>query len=136
HLIRACGPWISIVSTSALFGWMHSANPAFSRISMLNTALFGAVFGYAYWQTLDLWLPLGMHFAWNFSLATIGANVSGLKIKLMGISVASAGSPLWSGGDYGPEGSLLTTLVLAAIGVLLWKAPLGRQRQGILSGRI
>jgi membrane protease YdiL (CAAX protease family) len=135
HLIRACGPAFSILSTSVLFGWMHSANPSFSRVSMVNTALFGLVFGYAYWKTLDLWLPLGMHFAWNVGLATIGANVSGLRIKLMGVSVVSAGPPLWSGGDYGPEASLLATLVLAAIAIFLWKAPLGRQGDGILAAR-
>ena len=133
HLVRAFGPWFSILSTSALFAWGHSANPAFSRVGLINTALFGIVFGYAFWRTRDLWLPLGMHFAWNFSLATIGANVSGLKIKLMGISMVATGSPLWSGGDYGPEASLATTVVLAATGVFLWKAPLERQERGLLA---
>lgn len=133
HLIRALGPWLSIGSTSILFAWGHSANPAFSRVGLVNTALFGVVFGYAYWRTLDLWLPLGMHFAWNFALATVGANVSGLKIKLMGITVVPVGSVLWSGGEYGPEASLVTTLVLVGTGVFLWKAPLLRQHQGILA---
>ena len=133
HLLRVFGPWFSIPSTSVLFAWGHSANPAFSRVGLINTALFGVVFGYAFWRTRDLWLPLGMHFAWNFSLATIGANVSGLKIKLMGISMMATGSPLWSGGDYGPEASLVTTLVPAATGVFLWKAPLGRQERGLLA---
>ena len=135
NLIRAFGPWFSILSTSILFGLGHDANPAFSRVAMVNTVLFGLVFGYGYWRTRDLWLPLGMHFAWNLTLAAAGANISGLKIKLLGLSVVSAGSPLWSGADYGPEGSLLTTFVLATAGVILWRAPLGRQDGGILAGR-
>jgi membrane protease YdiL (CAAX protease family) len=134
NLIRAFGPWFSVISTSVLFGLGHSANPAFSRVSLLNTALFGLLFGYAYWRTRDLWLPLGMHFAWNFTLAAIGANISGLKIRLMGLSVRSAGSCLWSGGDYGPEASLITTLVLTAVVIFLWKAPTARQEDGILAG--
>ncbi len=133
HLIRALGPWVSILLASVLFSLGHTANPAFSRVSFLNTALFGLVFSYAYWRTRDLWLPLGMHFSWNFALATIGANVSGLKIKLMGISLVETGPPLWSGGDYGPEASLLTTVALGGLGVLLWKLPLTAQRQGILA---
>ena len=133
HLIRAFGPWLTIPSTSALFAWGHAANPAFTRVGLINTALFGALFGYAYWRTRDLWLPLGLHFAWNFSLATIGANVSGLKIKLLGISMVSTGLPLWSGGDYGPEASLVTTFALVAMGVIIWKAPLVQQEQGILA---
>lgn len=132
HLIRAFGPWFSITSTSVLFAWGHSANPAFSRPGLINTALFGLVFGYAYWRTRDLWLPLGMHFSWNFALATIGANVSGLKIKLMGVSLVGTGPPLWSGGDYGPEASVLTTMVLGGLGVLIWKVRLTRQVRGIL----
>ncbi len=133
HLIRAFGPWVSILATSLLFGWAHTANPAFTRISMINTALFGMVFGYAYWRTRDLWLPIGMHWAWNFTLGVIGANVSGLRIKLLGISVVSTGPAAWSGGDYGPEASLLATVVLAGTAIFLWKVRLDRQLQGILS---
>ncbi len=133
HLIRAFGPWAPILSTSLLFGWAHTANPSFTRVGMVNTAMFGAVFGYAYWRTRDLWLPLGMHWAWNFSLATIGANVSGLKIKLLGVSVVSTGPALWSGGDYGPEASLLATFALVAVAAFLWKVRLDRQLHGILA---
>ena len=133
YLIRAFGPWVSILATSLLFGWAHTANPSFTRVSMINTAMFGVVFGYAYWRTRDLWLPLGMHWAWNFSLATIGANVSGLKIKLLGISVVSTGPALWSGGDYGPEASLLATFALVAVAAFLWRVRLDRQLQGILA---
>jgi membrane protease YdiL (CAAX protease family) len=133
YLIRAFGPWVSILATSLLFGWAHTANPSFTKVSMINTAMFGAVFGYAYWRTRDLWLPLGMHWAWNFSLATIGANVSGLKIKLLGISVVSTGPALWSGGDYGPEASLLATFALVAVAAFLWRVRLDRQLQGILA---
>jgi membrane protease YdiL (CAAX protease family) len=133
QVIRAAGPWFSILFAAFLFAWMHSANPAFSRIGMLNTTVFGLLFGYAYWRTRDLWLPLGMHFAWNFTLAIAGANVSGLKIKLMGISMVVTGPPAWSGGEYGPEASLITTMVLIGVGAFLWKAPLERQRRGLLA---
>ncbi len=135
HLIRAFGPRFSILVTSAIFAWAHAENPAASPLGMVNTGLFGAVFGYAYWRTRDLWLPLGMHFAWNFSLAGIGANVSGIKMKLTAVSVVAAGSPLFSGGAYGPEASLLTTGVLGIFLVFLWKRPQRRQELGILAER-
>ena len=38
---------------------------------------------------------------------------------------------LWSGGEYGPEASVLTTAVLIALGVFLWKAPIRRQHSPI-----
>jgi len=34
---------------------------------------------------------------------------------------------MWSGGDYGPEAGLLTTLVLFALFLYIWKAPIRRQ---------
>jgi membrane protease YdiL (CAAX protease family) len=132
QLLCGFGPWLTIGATSGLFAWAHTANPAASPAGMINTALFGLVFGYAYWRTQDLWLPLGMHFSWNFSLAAIGANVSGLKIKLLGVSVVPTGPPLWTGGDYGPEGSALTSVTLVVLFLLLWRLPLGRQEQGLL----
>jgi membrane protease YdiL (CAAX protease family) len=133
HVMRAFGPRLAIVSTSGLFAWSHVYNPAFSYVALFNTVLFGIVFGYAYWRTRDLWLPLGMHFAWNLTLATIGAQVSGLKIKLTALTVVAAGSPLWSGGAYGPEASLWATVALVAAMAFLWKAPLGRQTEGVLA---
>ena len=72
-----------------------------------------------------------MHFSWNFSLACIGSNVSGLKIRLMGASAVVNGPVLWTGGDYGPEASVLTSSVLVTAILLVWKLPLGRQRQGL-----
>ena len=132
QLLYAFGPWFTIVTTSILFASAHTANPAASPLGVVNTGLFGLVFGYAFWRTRDLWLPLGMHFSWNFSLACIGSNVSGLKIRLMGASVEASGPTVWTGGDYGPEGSALTVLVLILVLLLLWKLPLGRQPQGLV----
>jgi hypothetical protein len=34
---------------------------------------------------------------------------------------------LWSGGEYGPEASLLTSIVMIVLAVYIWKAPIRRQ---------
>ncbi len=132
QLLCAFGPWFTIVTTSILFAWAHTGNLSVSPLGLVNTGLFGLVFGYAFWRTRDLWLPLGMHFSWNFSLACIGSNVSGFKIRLMGAAVVASGPAAWTGGEYGPEGSALTALVLILVLLLLWKLPLGRQPHGIV----
>jgi len=41
RVTRSFGPWLAIVTTSMLFGLGHTANPAFSRVAMVNTILFG-----------------------------------------------------------------------------------------------
>jgi hypothetical protein len=74
-----------------------------------------------------LWLPIGLHFGWNFTLPLFGVNVSGLTIKLTGHEMEWSAGTLWSGGEYGPEGSVLTTMVLLALALYLWKAPIRSQ---------
>jgi hypothetical protein len=38
-----------------------------------------------------------------------------------------AAGEIWSGGEYGPEASVLTTGVLLAAAVYVWKSPIRRQ---------
>jgi hypothetical protein len=81
-----------------------------------------------------LWLPIGLHFGWNFTLPLLGANVSGLTMKLSGYEMQWSASPLWSGGEYGPEGSILIPVALLALALFLWKAPIRRQESRLLAG--
>ena len=95
--------------------------------SAVNTAGFGILFGYGYLRSRDLWLPIGLHFGWNFTLPLFGVNVSGLRMKVTGYEMAWNAGSLWSGGEYGPEASILTSAVLVVLFVYLWKAPIRRQ---------
>ncbi len=126
QLIRATSPWVAVAVTSLIFGLMHASNPDASAPGIANTGLFGALFGLALVRLRSWWTPFGMHFGWNATLATIGANVSGLRIKLAGLALTPNGPPLWTGGDYGPEGSLLTSFAVVAAGYIVWKLPAGR----------
>jgi len=127
QLIRATNPWFAVVGTSAVFGIMHGGNPDASPVGIANTVLFGVLFGFALVRHGSLWLPVGMHFGWNATLATIGANVSGLRIRLAGFELVPSGPAIWSGADYGPEASLLASFAVAAAGFVLWKIPPLRQ---------
>jgi hypothetical protein len=91
------------------------------------TAGFGVIFGYAWLRSRDLWLPIGLHFGWNFTLALFGANISGLRIRLTGYELSWTAGKLWSGGDYGPEASMLTLVILVPLFLFVWKAPVRRQ---------
>ena len=120
RLVEATGPGGAIALMSALFGAVHLANPNSSTIGLLNTMLIGIVFSLAYLRARTLWLPWGMHWAWNAVLgAGVGLPVSGLDMSV-GIR-GKAGGPWWlTGGAYGPEASLAATAaVLVALGVVL-----------------
>jgi membrane protease YdiL (CAAX protease family) len=79
--------------------------------------------GYAYIRSRDLWLPIGIHFAWNWALVVFGLNVSGFKMGVTGFVVRWRVSDLWSGGSYGPEASVLTCGIIVGLIVLLYRAP-------------
>jgi hypothetical protein len=135
QLMRATRPWAAVVVSSLLFGVVHATNPNSSRVAVLNTALFGILFGLVLVRHRSLWIPTGMHFGWNFSLACMGANLSGLTIRLTGMEIVPVGPAFWSGAEYGPEGSLLATLAVVGAAVLLWYVPLRRNGEQVLWDR-
>lgn len=126
-LMAAAGPFAAIFPVGALFALMHTGNPSATWFGIANTAGFGILFGYAYYRTRDLWLPIGLHFGWNLTLPLFGVNVSGLKIGMTGHEMVWKAGALWSGGEYGPEASILTTAALVLLWVYVGRAPIGRQ---------
>jgi membrane protease YdiL (CAAX protease family) len=114
-LIRGMGPVATILPTSLIFGLMHAFNPGASTLGIVNTVAWGILLGYAVWRTGALWLPIGLHFGWNVALPLLGSNLSGLTMGVTGYTLEWNVGVLWSGGGYGVEGSLLTTLVVVAL---------------------
>jgi len=110
RLVEAWGGIGAVLFVSILFGVVHLRNPAVTVLSTTNTVLIGALLSVLYLRTKGLWLPIGVHFSWNFVLACVySLPVSGflLEDRLFNVEVSG---PAWlSGGAYGPEGSVLTT---------------------------
>ncbi|HVP43428.1 MAG TPA: type II CAAX endopeptidase family protein [Terriglobales bacterium] len=120
RLVESTGPGGAIALMSALFGAVHLRNPNSSTLGLLNTMLIGIVFSVAYLRARTLWLPWGIHWAWNAVLgAGIGLPVSGLDLSI-GIRGKASG-PVWlTGGGYGPEASVACTVaVMAGLVVVL-----------------
>ena len=67
-LVASITPLGAILVTSAFFGAAHLGNPHRTWISTINTMLVGVPFAIAYLRTRSLWMPIGMHFIWNFLL--------------------------------------------------------------------
>ena len=131
-LVRGMGPFATVLPVAVLFGLAHSQNLNFGPLALFNTILWGVVLGYAYLRSADLWLPIGLHFGWNWALPMLGANLSGFTMDVTGYAMhwelAGRVGGLLSGGAYGPEGGLLTTAV--AIGLFLYVAKAPVQQQG------
>jgi membrane protease YdiL (CAAX protease family) len=106
---------------SVAFASMHSGNPNVTPLALLNVGLAGAVLGWFYWGTGGLLAPWLFHALWNFSLAALALPVSGMTMgrSVLPTGIRGAGLPALSGGAFGPEGSVLSTVTLAALLVLL-----------------
>ncbi len=126
-LVGAMGPYATILPVSLLFALAHGGNMNVTLLGLVNTTLWGIVLGYAFLRSGDLWLPIGLHFGWNWSLPLFGVNLSGFTMNVTGYAMHWKMDPLWSGGAYGPEGGLLTTAALCVLVYGLWKAPVRRQ---------
>jgi membrane protease YdiL (CAAX protease family) len=96
-------------------------------LGIVNTMGFAVVLGYAFVRSGDLWLPIGIHFGWNWTLPLFGENLSGFTMGMTGVTMHWYVSDIWSGGSYGPEASLLTCGVVIALLVYLVKAPVASQ---------
>lgn len=126
-LIEKIGPFATVLPVAVIFGFTHSSNPHSTWLGVLNTILWGIVLGYAFLRSRDLWLPIGLHFGWNVVLPLFGVNLSGLTIELTRYHYRWDLLPLWSGGDYGPEGGLLATVFVIGLFFAVHKSPVRPQ---------
>jgi hypothetical protein len=105
----------AIVGSSILFMLLHAGALAGAWLPGLNLVLAGVFFGVAYHLTGNLWLPIAIHFTWNFLLGPVlGLTVSGNNELNSGWQVLNMhGSALLTGGSFGMEGGLIVTLTTA-----------------------
>jgi membrane protease YdiL (CAAX protease family) len=116
RLVESIGPTGAVLVLSALFGALHFSNPdnhGWKSWEFFNTLAVGALFAVAYLRTKSLWMPFGMHFAWNYTLGVLfGLPVSGLKTFAVIVRSTASGSRALTGGAYGIEGSLTGAIVI------------------------
>ena len=122
-LDESLGTWPALVISAALFGVVHLGSPNATLYTALAISLeAGLLLGGAYVLTRRLWLPIGIHFGWNFLQAgvfggTRGAEAVGVN-SLLDARVSGPG--LLSGGGSGLDGSVFAvTLCLSVAAALL-----------------
>ncbi|MFE6922915.1 CPBP family intramembrane glutamic endopeptidase [Nocardia sp. NPDC057663] len=120
------GTVVALVVSALLFGAAHLVNVDATLLGTLSIAVTGGTLtAAAYVATRSLWLPIGLHFGWNFIQAGVfGVTVSGSGTASHGLlHTTLSGSSLLTGGAFGPEASLFALLVcLVPTAVLLRRA--------------
>ena len=114
------GTWIAVAMSAFIFGMLHMPNENATFGSAFAIAVqAGLLFGALYCLTRNLWLVIGLHFAWNviqglvFGIAVSGNPTSGF------LRTEPTGSDLISGGAFGIEGSIITTVLLAVLALVV-----------------
>jgi hypothetical protein len=80
----------------------------------------GILLAAAYFTTRTLWLPIGLHFGWHFAEDFIlCVRVSGHATRPAIVEGTLTGSPLWTGGAYGPESSIWAIGMAAILSAVL-----------------
>ncbi len=103
-----------LLITSMLWSMAHLFNANFNPFSYINTFMFGIIIGGLFLKDKNLSGATAFHFVWNlmlfnvfgFTLSGIGAGFSIFRPNLSEIQ-----GLLWGGG-YGPEGSIIVTMLL------------------------
>ncbi len=122
NLMQSMNKYIALIVSSLLFMILHLRNPNVSVLGMTNVFLAGLLLGAFYIHHKNLWLPIFLHFSWNFFQGPVlGFEVSGLALDSI-ISQSITGPDWLTGGEFGYEGSLLAniSLLLAFLGLDVW----------------
>jgi len=115
------GSYIGLIISALIFGALHLANPNSSLSAGIGLAIqAGLLLAAAYIYSRNLWFPIAIHFAWNFTQSAIfGANVSGNAISKTLITSKIEGAEWFTGGQFGPEGSIQATLFCLIATIIL-----------------
>ncbi|HEV7240256.1 MAG TPA: CPBP family intramembrane glutamic endopeptidase [Thermoanaerobaculia bacterium] len=109
----------ALLFVALVFAALHAGNAAVSWIGLTNVFLGGVLLGLAYEKYGRLWLPIGLHLAWNvMSGPILGHEVSGYD-AMATVFVERGQGPWWlTGGEFGIEGSIWMTV--AEVAGILW----------------
>jgi membrane protease YdiL (CAAX protease family) len=113
---KILGTWGALLFTAALFGAAHAFNHGATVGSSLAIAIeAGVLLGTAYAATQRLWVPIGLHVGWNFTESSVfGMAVSGNSVSGGLIRGSLSGPRILTGGQFGPEASIVAVIVCLA----------------------
>lgn len=126
-------PWIGLLVSSLIFALLHGLNPGLSVIALINLALFGVFTGLYAMREGSMWGISALHTVWNwvqgnfFGFQVSGTDAGGGTL----INLMETGADWLTGGEFGPEGGLAVTIVLA-VGIavtLFWKSNQNEESQ-------
>lgn len=119
--------WLAILLPGAIFSLLHMTETGLSEpVAIVNILLFALFASFVALKQGSLWMVCGIHTGWNwFQGNIVGVPVSGIPPRVTSVfsfGPAEGAGHLLSGGSFGPEGSLIVTLVWGAATLLAYRS--------------
>jgi membrane protease YdiL (CAAX protease family) len=121
-LIEGSNFWITLGIYSLLFGAAHLSNEGITIVSIAVTIIAGVFLGVIYFKTRALWMCIGAHFIWNWTMAPLfgmGLNESKFLRRSM-FTYNPSESFFIQGQDV--MGDIIQGILVLALTIYLWKA--------------
>ena len=130
RLSLAWGMPAAVIASSLVFAAVHLLNPNFQPLAFVSLFAAGLLLAAAYLVSKSLWLPIGLHIAWNLmEVQVFGFPGSGITEPAL-LRSAVHGPELLAGGAFGPEGGLVGIAApLVGIAILLIAGSIIRARK-------
>ena len=113
YLQKHYGVVWGVILSSLFFSAMHLANDHLGAVGLISIFLAGVLLAQLRLVYHNLWVPIGVHFIWNYLQGPVyGFSVSGKATESILIPTFEAPS-LINGGAFGIEGSVVTLVVLS-----------------------
>ncbi len=111
--------WAALIISSFIFGILHLPNDGATWWSCIAIAIeAGLLLGAAYKYSGSLWLPIGIHWAWNFVQGHVfGFSVSGNKLENSFFKTVTNGPDILTGGAFGAEASIISVVVGLSVSI-------------------
>ncbi|HDP69337.1 MAG TPA: CPBP family intramembrane metalloprotease [Actinobacteria bacterium] len=106
NLIEGLNVYLAVGISSLIFALLHIINAGFNILGILNIFLFGIILSLLYLYGRNLWLLIGLHFAWNFCQINIFGfpvygftNQSLIELEMGGLEILN-GRQFWARGEH------------------------------------
>ncbi|WP_274459228.1 CPBP family intramembrane glutamic endopeptidase [Gemella haemolysans] len=116
------GKWVAIILSSLFYLVFRMSNQTTSKLDLINIFLISIVMSLLYWYFDNILVIAIFHAFWNcISGVILGFNISGIRVSDSLFAVkAISDKQILIGGSYGIEGSIISTVFFAILGLLVY----------------
>jgi len=120
NMVAGMGVSLAILVSCVLYGLVHALNPNAGVLSSCIIVVFGFLRLFGLLTTKQLWLSMGMHMGWNFFQGAVFGFAASGRATFRLIEHTTSGPAWLTGGNFGPEGSVLMLPILGVTLIVMW----------------